>query len=84
MTGDKYITKFIDLKVYNKGAVCPKCGGNCASVKAMQRDDFGVNTIPFKCCSWETIMKRVCVTCGYSWYEKPLDDNNDFSGLCNI
>jgi hypothetical protein len=67
--------KYLDLPVYHKDATCPKCGDNCASVKAKQRVDFTINFIPFKDCSWETIMKRECRNCGFSWYEKPLDIN---------
>jgi hypothetical protein len=73
----KVISDYNDLEVYSKTKLCPKCGYDIVGVKAIKRNSFGVRIVPFKNSLWDTLMERICNACGHTWYEKPLDADNE-------
>ncbi len=56
------------MKLYNINNKCKKCGGGASTTFSKPKG----------------IILRVCATCGYSWYEIPLDevvDDNESQNL---
>jgi len=54
------------LKMYCKDSSCPKCGAMGAHTSFRKADTFIRES-----------MVRTCVRCGYIWFEKPLDTNEE-------
>lgn len=52
------------MNKFSPDAICPKCG--CDYIEDFYAGDFYGGKI-----------KRVCLRCGYTWHEKPLDAKDE-------
>lgn len=69
-----------DLKSYDAGAICPKCGNNHVSTRYLPEDKYrgkGAKPLGKSTHAWaleipNEHLRRTCARCTYSWNEAPI------------